>query len=134
MSRTFTAADRSALIRLAGTLPAGSEERKAILAGLEKASRSRMLQKVQKMTDAERKRLSFDDVIALDREQYQPAVDAIVRKVTSDIANAVNAAARKLDIFYIDTVSGELRESPYKAKGLLEQVIPDLTRALEEMV
>lgn len=38
MSRTFTAADRSALIRLAGTMPAGSEERRAILAGLKSAS------------------------------------------------------------------------------------------------
>lgn len=36
MSRSLTAADRSALIRLASTLPAGSEERKAILAGLSK--------------------------------------------------------------------------------------------------
>ena len=36
MSRTLTAADRSALIRLASTLPAGSEERRAILAGLSK--------------------------------------------------------------------------------------------------
>jgi hypothetical protein len=36
MSRTLTAADRSALIRLASTLPAGSPERKAILAGLGK--------------------------------------------------------------------------------------------------
>jgi len=36
MSRTLTAADRSVLIRLAGTLPAGSGERKAILAGLSK--------------------------------------------------------------------------------------------------
>ena len=35
MSRTLTAADRSALIRLASTLPAGSDERRAILAGLE---------------------------------------------------------------------------------------------------
>ena len=34
MSRTLTASDRSALIRLASTLPAGSAERKAILAGL----------------------------------------------------------------------------------------------------
>lgn len=31
MSRTLTAADRSALIRLASTLPAGSEERRTIL-------------------------------------------------------------------------------------------------------
>ena len=36
MSRTLTAADRSALIRLASTLPAGSAERRAILAGLSK--------------------------------------------------------------------------------------------------
>jgi len=34
MSRRLTAADRSALIRLASTLPVGSEERRAILAGL----------------------------------------------------------------------------------------------------
>jgi hypothetical protein len=40
MSRTLTAADRSALIRLASTLPAGSEERKAILAGLKGASQN----------------------------------------------------------------------------------------------
>ena len=38
MSRTLTAADRSALIRLANTLPVGSEERKAILAGLKKSA------------------------------------------------------------------------------------------------
>lgn len=34
MSRTLTATDRSALIRLASTLPEGSAERRAILAGL----------------------------------------------------------------------------------------------------
>jgi hypothetical protein len=39
MSRTLTAADRSALIRLASTLPAGSEERRAILTGLKEAAR-----------------------------------------------------------------------------------------------
>lgn len=38
MARTLTAADRSALIRLASTLPAGSEERRAILAGLSKSA------------------------------------------------------------------------------------------------
>jgi hypothetical protein len=34
MSRTLTASDRSALIRLASTLPVGSGDRRAILAGL----------------------------------------------------------------------------------------------------
>lgn len=38
MARTLTAADRSALIRLASTMEKGSPERKAILAGLEKTS------------------------------------------------------------------------------------------------
>lgn len=134
MSRILTASDRKSLIKLASTMPKGSPERKAILAGLEKASRSRLLQKVRGMTNDERKRLSFKDMGALDQEQYRPAVDAIVRKVTSDIAEDINSAARKLDILYIDTLSGELRESPYKAQGLLEQVIPELTRALEGMV
>jgi len=40
MSRVLTAADRSALIRLASTLPAGSAERRAILAGLSRVSMS----------------------------------------------------------------------------------------------
>jgi len=38
MPRTLTAADRSALIRLAATMDKGSPERKAILAGLEKSA------------------------------------------------------------------------------------------------
>lgn len=38
MSRALTASDRSNLIRLASSLPAGSAERKAILAGLSKTS------------------------------------------------------------------------------------------------
>jgi hypothetical protein len=38
MSRTSTASDRSVLIRLASTLPAGSAERRAILSGLSKTA------------------------------------------------------------------------------------------------
>ena len=38
MSRSLTAQDRSSLIRLASSLPVGSAERKAILAGLGKAA------------------------------------------------------------------------------------------------
>jgi hypothetical protein len=38
MSRTLTASDRKFLIRLASTLPKGSPERKAILAGLQKTA------------------------------------------------------------------------------------------------
>ena len=39
MSRTLTSSDRKALIRLASTMSVGSEERRAILAGLRKAAR-----------------------------------------------------------------------------------------------
>ena len=38
MAKTLTATDRSALIRLASTMEKGSEERKAILAGLKKVA------------------------------------------------------------------------------------------------
>ena len=38
MARTLTASDRKSLIRLASTLPVGSPERKAILAGLGRAA------------------------------------------------------------------------------------------------
>jgi hypothetical protein len=38
MSRSLTSSDKSALIRLASSLPAGSAERKAVLAGLKKVS------------------------------------------------------------------------------------------------
>jgi hypothetical protein len=86
------------------------------------------------MTNEERKALSFREQEALDDEQFKPAVDAIVRKATADIAKDINAASRKLDVYFIDTLSGELRPSPYKAQGLLESVIPELTKALEEMV
>lgn len=40
MARKLTASDRKSLIRLASALPAGSPERKAILAGLKKSSLS----------------------------------------------------------------------------------------------
>jgi len=38
MSRTLTASDRKTLIRLASTMPKGSEERRAILAGLRRVA------------------------------------------------------------------------------------------------
>ena len=54
-SRTLTAADRSALIKLASTMPAGSPERKAILAGLEKASASDPKLDFPSVSDPDRK-------------------------------------------------------------------------------
>lgn len=45
MSRSLTASDRASLIRLASSLPAGSAERKAILAGLQAAGPERNIDK-----------------------------------------------------------------------------------------
>ena len=52
MSRTLTAADRSALIRLASTMPKGSPERKAILAGLGVGDSREVEQLAKKLLDA----------------------------------------------------------------------------------
>ena len=49
MAKTLTAADRSALIRLAATLPVGSPERKVILAGCEKMKSPAMVQNCEDM-------------------------------------------------------------------------------------
>ena len=38
MSRSFTASDRSSLLRLASMMPKGSEERKTLLAGLRRVA------------------------------------------------------------------------------------------------
>jgi len=62
MSRTLTASDRSALIRLASSLPAGSPERKAILAGLSKTGTARS---GWDYSDAEWAKLAMDSAKSL---------------------------------------------------------------------
>ena len=61
MSRTLTAADRSALIRLASTMPAGSEERRAILAGLRTASHKIALRR-EVVFEASDRRVLYDAI------------------------------------------------------------------------
>jgi hypothetical protein len=52
MARNLTAQDRASLIRLASTLPVGSPQRKAILAGLtKKATKSKFATDPQEMAD-----------------------------------------------------------------------------------
>jgi len=90
MSRTLTAADRSALIRLASTLPAGSAERKAILAGLSKSAATRYDHNGQLMTLAELAREAIGKDVFVDsrgRLNYNIVMDksgdtASVFKVT----------------------------------------------------
>jgi hypothetical protein len=65
MSRNITASDRSALIRLASTLPVGSEERKAILAGLNVSHPAEFLRSLDQSLDVNTRML---DEGKLDRE------------------------------------------------------------------
>ena len=54
MPRTLSASDRSSLIRLASSLPAGSIEKRAILAGLQKTHRASGVEQV--FTEAQAKK------------------------------------------------------------------------------
>jgi len=90
MPRSLTAADRSALIRLASTLPSGSEERRAILAGLSKSAATRYDHNGQLMTLAELAREAIGKDVFVDsrgRLNYNIVMDksgdtASVFKVT----------------------------------------------------
>ena len=76
MSRTLTASDRSALIRLASALPAGSPERKAILAGLEKSAAEKMLYTVSINVPRDSVHAAREVQKALDS-----ALDAAIKKI-----------------------------------------------------
>ena len=62
MSRNLTASDRSALLKLASTMPVGSPERKAILAGLSKTGTKRS---GWDYSDAEWAKLAMDSAKSL---------------------------------------------------------------------
>ena len=53
--RNLTASDRSALIKLASSLPAGSPERKAILAGLQGSSKTAAGKSIDPILEAAKK-------------------------------------------------------------------------------
>ncbi len=111
MSRKLTASDRRSLIRLASTLPAGSEERKAILAGLsliasgyarksmragDYAGAGSSKQLVKDMianmrrvkTDAERSH-------AVEQVQYAEAAKSITSQQAKEVMEAIGKTASK---------------------------------------
>ena len=80
MSRKLTASDRSALIKLATTLPKGSPERKAILAGLFSSDidpdRMEGMNKIENMIKPMTKRNGpFDKITKLIAEEMHWAGD-----------------------------------------------------------
>ena len=110
MSRRMTASDRSALIRLASSLPAGSDERRAILAGL---TRARPAPRGQSLSDL--------GAYQSDWKQYSgklPAktVDAVFHSMSS-----VNGLRQKLDRSRADD-------------EVVDWMWPDMSNAYEEAV
>ncbi len=94
MSRTITASDRKSLIRLAASLPKGSEERRAVLAGL-KTSRMEDMEKFESEAKKIYKEVQkFAVKLAQWDHQYGDDVtDPVVKKSFS----LVSQAQSKLD-------------------------------------
>ena len=119
MSRTLTASDRSSLIRLASSLPAGSPERKTILAGLKKADDYEKsvspkdefvrngvpLENLDPKTLAEEKRRTFGYVEKVEKERkaYENAQESIlgILKKEGDSILGLKAAMQ-----YLENASG----------------------------
>ena len=121
MSRSLTAADRSALIRLASTMPVGSEERKTILAGLLKESRVRQptLRSLEEELDA-----ILDDIADLDSEAKR------VFRVAS--AGYLNRSFYILQSY--EAKEAELLEYQKKVQELLRLSAPEDRAPLEDML
>jgi len=81
MSRTLTAQDRSALIRLASDLPPGSAERKAILAGLKNGVRESTRDRREREWREEYKRREreADRRSQQESERLRPAIERSIK-------------------------------------------------------
>lgn len=101
MSRKLTASDRSALIRLASTMPVGSPERKAILASLNSASAQSGLSKV-----------SFAP------PKRKGARVRIMREVASWQYHVKNEPAPGSLYEYIDPATGRVTDEPFTSAPL----------------
>lgn len=104
MSRSLTAADRSALIRLASTLPAGSEERRAILAGLrsrrEDPNRAKVYKEIEDMANALIKRdgplLNLLNAIATEGSYAEEYADRNEQRDLNTMFQKINEAREAL--------------------------------------
>ena len=102
MSRTLTASDRKSLIKLASTLPKGSPERKAILAGLFSSDidpdRMEGMNKIENMIKPLTKRNGpFDKIIKLIAEEMRWAGDDEMYDDLNEVAKKVMEARESLD-------------------------------------
>lgn len=96
MPRTLTAADRSALIRLASTMPAGSGARRSILSGLAKSSSSASIMREWRSKDsAEEQREVLGRALA-DTYEVLQTVAMLAKRTESADAQAVQNALRSV--------------------------------------
>jgi hypothetical protein len=122
MSRPLTASDRSALIRLASTLPVGSSERRAILAGLGGASGSSKVAgaspfirpAIQHLLSIED---GFGDVSDPTDAPYAHLVKTVAMNLTLSVKRRGGIEVRS----YINPDAGIRVEDMAKVKGHLER-------------
>ena len=100
MKRNLTASDRSALIRLASTLPVGSDERRAILSHLKKGMDFKRIDRY--MINAAKKMgslLAGHPNVAI---KIRDALGGPYKESAQALFRAYEAAQRDLDLQYMD--------------------------------
>ncbi len=100
MARTLTASDRKALIRLASTLPAGSDERRSILSGLAKSSSS-IMREWRSKDSAEEQREVLGRALA-DTYEVLQTVAMLAKRTEGADAQAVQTALRSVSSAMFD--------------------------------
>jgi hypothetical protein len=120
MPRTLTAADRSALIRLAGALPRGSVERRSVLAGLKKKSFN--------VRDEEKAPYEKDGVVYLESthtygsEEEAKKAAAAQKKGKVKGVDGIKVMQDGKKVMLTLTIKGDLASAKKRAEGLREHV------------
>jgi len=118
MPRTMTATDRSALIRLAGVLPKGSDERRSILAGLKKKSFN--------VRDEEKTPYEKDGVVYLESTHTYGSAEeakkaaAAQKKGKIKGVDGITVKQNGNKVMLTLTVEGDLASVKKRAEGLRE--------------
>ena len=142
MSRTLSASDRSALVRLAGTMTVGSPERKAILVGLAKAPvvhRTRKFARA-KLNDFERTHIKA-------KRDTLNRVERSVAKVTlNDASDALNDMKRVSDVVSLldgegyterddlnfwNNIPEDIEDSAFNLQQAVESAIHDIKQMID---
>jgi hypothetical protein len=142
MSRTLSASDRKALIKMAGSLPVGSPERKALLMGLAKAPvvhRTRKFARA-KLNDFERTHIKA-------MRDHLDRVERLIERVTlNDASDALNDMEKvesavdqfegqgytaKDDLYFWNDIPEDIEDSAFNLQQAVESAIHDIKQMID---